>query len=197
MARAAAGDRNAFAALVQRWQGPLFSFLGRMGLHQFEAEELAQETFVRAWQNLATYQAPLGAFSTWLFTIARRLALNELDRAERRWQDRSGTEAPDVPFEGPGPAQQLQAQQDRLRLQTALRAVPAADRCVLALAYVQDLSLAEVAQLEGCSPAAAKARLHRARQHLRTALLAQDAGAADNPANHPIPTPYTPRSDPP
>lgn len=175
--RAAAGDREAFAVLVRHFQRPIFSFLGRMGLRQSEAEELAQEAFVRAWQHLHRYRFEQGAFSTWLYTIVRRLALNELDRAERRWQAPAGDAAPDPACEQPGPAQALHLQQRQGALQAALRRLPADDRSVLALAYVHELSLADVARLEGCSESAVKARLHRARARLRDALSATDTPA--------------------
>lgn len=172
LARAAAGDRAAFERLVLHYQRPLFSFLGRMGLRQFEAEELAQEAFIRVWQHLDRYQAEQGAFSTWLYTIARRLALNEIDRAGRRLQDPTGDSAPDAMCDRPGPEQSLQEQQQRAALLAALRTMPSGDRSVLALAYVHELSLADVARIEGCSEAAVKARLHRARLRLREALPA-------------------------
>ena len=175
VARAAAGEREAYAALVRQFQRPLFAFLGRMGLRQAEAEELAQETFIRAWQHLPRYDAAQGAFSTWLFTIARRLALNALDRAEhQRLQGGldfiadDGAAAPVC--DAPGPAQALQARQDGAALQAALRRLSPHDRSLLALAYVHELTLADVARIEDCTPAAAKARLHRARERLRQAL---------------------------
>lgn len=179
LARAAAGDRGAFAALVRHYQRPVFGFLGRMGLHQFEAEEVAQEAFLRAWLHLGRYQAARGAFSTWLYTIAKRLALHELDRAERRLREPGGASPPDTACERPGPAQTLHQQQLRVALQAALRQLPAADRSTLALAYVHDLSLADVAQIEGCSEAAVKARLHRARQRLRNIVPALNPTAPE------------------
>ncbi len=141
-----------------------------MGLRQFEAEELAQEAFLRAWQHLPQYRSEQGAFSTWLYTIARRLALNELGRAGRRLQVNTGDAPPDAICDRPGPALALQRQQQTAALLAALRQLPAPDRSVLALAYVHELSLADVARIEGCSEAAVKARLHRARQRLREAL---------------------------
>jgi RNA polymerase sigma-70 factor (ECF subfamily) len=167
--RAAAGERAAFEALVRRFQQPVFAFLGRMGLTQAEAEDLAQEAFVRAWQHLDRYRPEQAAFSTWLFTIARRLALNALDGAGHRLTDRSGDPPPNLACEQPGPAQTLQVRQQRDAIRAALRRLPAADRSVLALAYVQDLSLADIARVEACSESAVKARLHRARQRLRQA----------------------------
>ena len=172
VARAAAGDRLAYAALVRQFQRPLFAFLGRMGLRQAEAEELAQDTFIRAWQHLPRYDAAQSAFCTWLFTIARRLALNALDRADHQ-RLRTGFDAADddsAACDAPGPAQALQSRQQQAQLQAALRRLSPDDRSVLALAYVHELTLADVARIEGCSAAAAKARLHRARERLRAAL---------------------------
>jgi len=80
LARIAEGDREAFSEVVEAFQRPLFRFLGRMGLTQAVAAEIAQETFVRVWRNLEQYQSDRAAFSTWLFSIARNLALNELTR---------------------------------------------------------------------------------------------------------------------
>ncbi|MGB1311056.1 MAG: sigma-70 family RNA polymerase sigma factor, partial [Leucothrix sp.] len=78
------GDKTAFAALIGRYQKPLFAYLGKMTLPQAVAEEVAQETFIRAWQAKESFDPERAAISTWLFTIARRLALNELDRAAHR-----------------------------------------------------------------------------------------------------------------
>lgn len=179
VSRAAAGDRAAFEVLVRHYQRPLFSFLGRMGLRQFEAEELAQDAFIRVWQHLDRYRVEQGAFSTWLYTIARRLALNELDRAGHRLQDNTGAAPPDTVCEQHGPEQCLQRQQQRTTLLQAVRSLPMGDRSVLALAYVHELSLADVARIEGCSEAAVKARLHRARQRLREALPALNPNALE------------------
>ena len=60
----AKGNRQAFAPLVERYQRPLFSYLGRMGFSQAQAEDLAQETFTRAWQHLGQYDAHRAEFST-------------------------------------------------------------------------------------------------------------------------------------
>lgn len=182
-ARAAAGDQAAFADLVRRHQRPLFGYLGRMGLSQAEAEEIAQDTFVRAWQALPRFDVGRAAFSTWLYTIARRLALNLLDSGARRREtsrDAADLESDDgtavgIDVDAEGPPGALARRQQRAWLQAGLHALPLADRSVLALAYVHDLGLAELAAVEGLSQAAAKARLHRARQRLRDILNATGA----------------------
>ena len=76
------GDPVAFGELVTRYQHSLFGFLGRMGLEPAVCEELAQETFLRAWVNRASYDAGKAAVSTWLFTIARNLALSHLSKKQ-------------------------------------------------------------------------------------------------------------------
>jgi RNA polymerase sigma-70 factor (ECF subfamily) len=62
-----------------------------MGLSQAEAEEVAQDTFLRAWQHLDRFDASRAAFSTWIYTIARRLALDLLERAEHRYRVHDGS----------------------------------------------------------------------------------------------------------
>ncbi len=80
-----AGNENAFKFLVLRYQRPMFKFLATFQLPQPVVEEVAQESFVRAYRGLATYDDAKGAsFSSWLFTIARNLALNEREREHRQ-----------------------------------------------------------------------------------------------------------------
>ena len=74
------GDPLAFAALVRRYQGSLFAYLGRMGLSDALCEELAQETFLRVWKNREKYDPTKAALSTWIFTIGRNVALDTLSR---------------------------------------------------------------------------------------------------------------------
>ena len=163
--RIKAGDKAAFAELVGRYQKPLFGFLGRMGLNQSVAEEIAQEAFIRAWVGMARYDPAVSGFSTWLFTIARNLALTEMGRVDRRHE--SAEELPEVPCERAGPLQELVQARMKASLQAALRALQLADRSVLALAYIRDLSLSDIAAIEGCSQGAVKTRLHRAKQKLQ------------------------------
>ncbi len=78
------GNRDAFRLLIVRYQRPLFRFLGGFGLDQAAAEELAQETFLRAFRDLSGYDASKASFSSWLFTIAKHLAMNETVSSRRR-----------------------------------------------------------------------------------------------------------------
>lgn len=173
--RIADGEPQAFAQIVDHFQRPLFGFLGRMGLSQAQAEDIAQETFVRAWTQLHRYQPERAGFSTWLYTIARNLALNVLLGAPHQ-REVTHTDAPDPVSDQPGPGHLLEQAQQRERLQAALRRLPMPERSALALVYVHELALADVARIEGDSVAAIKTRLHRARQRLRQ-WLQQDTEA--------------------
>jgi RNA polymerase sigma-70 factor (ECF subfamily) len=167
--RIAAGDQQAFAELVDRYQRPLFGFLGRMGMGQAQAEDIAQETFVRAWTQLHNYQPQRAQFSTWLYTIARNLAINALQSAAQQHEVPTA-EPPELASEQAGPAQAMERAQQQAYLQAALRQLPMAERSALALVYVHELGLADVARIEGDSVAAIKTRLHRAKQKLRELL---------------------------
>lgn len=164
------GDRNAFAVIVQAHQRGLAGFLSRMGLRAAQVEELTQETFLRAWQSLERYQPAQAQFSTWLYTIARRLALNALDRQAHRREVVPVDDVLEMGCDAPGPAASLQRRRRQSRLQAALRSLPLDDRSVLALAYVQELDATAVARIEGVSVSAVRMRLLRARQRLRDAL---------------------------
>ena len=119
--RIRAGERSAFAELLHRFQRPLFGFLGRMGLAQGPAEEVAQETFLRAWRSLGDYDPQRGEFSTWLFTLARNLAINELTRASHRHEMAMGEEVPDSACDRPQPLASLLMDERRRLLHEALR----------------------------------------------------------------------------
>jgi RNA polymerase sigma-70 factor (ECF subfamily) len=167
--RLALGEQRAFAELVDLYQRPLFGFLGRLGLSQTQAEDIAQDTFLRAWTHLSDFQPERAQFATWLFTIARNLAYNVLQSAPQQ-REITGQELPDLACPQSGPAQLLERAQQQARLQNALRQLPMKERSALALVYVHELGLADVARIEGDSLPAIKTRLHRAKQRLRELL---------------------------
>jgi RNA polymerase sigma-70 factor, ECF subfamily len=167
---ALAGNHAAFGAIVKRYQQSLFSFLGRMGMPQAQAEDIAQEAFIKAWCHLPSFDAKRAQFSTWLFAIARNLALNELASAKNLqeiYADEalSEHESQDIPA-----ADVLIEKQRHVALQQALRKLPSEDRAALALAYVTELDLAAISRIEHCSLAAIKTRIHRAKLKLRDLL---------------------------
>jgi RNA polymerase sigma-70 factor, ECF subfamily len=171
----AAGDHVAFGRIVEAHQGRIFGYLGRMGLDSATAEDIAQETFLRLWRNAGQFDAKLASPATWILTIARNLALTHLARPARRVEITNDAEPPDTACDRLQPDEALHAKQQRARLHAALERLAPADRSLLAASYVEDLGLAEIARIEGCTTGAVKVRLHRARARLRE-ILEEDSG---------------------
>lgn len=174
LARISEGDREAFAEVVETFQRPLFGFLGRMGLSRAVAAEIAQETFVRAWRHLGQYEPEQAQFSTWLFSIARNIALNELTRASGKHETAREHAGANAVCQQSLPIDQVDREQSGERLRLALTRLPLIDRTALALVYVQELTIAEVAALEDTTVGALKIRLHRAKAQLRKWLEDED-----------------------
>lgn len=169
------GNKEAFRLLVLRYQRPLFRFLGLLGFAQPAAEDVAQQTFLRAFVALRDFDPARARFSTWLFTIAKRLAANEAARSHHRHEasvgdalETAGTGTAESPV-GPPRDPAVAADLSR-RLQSALAALPAQLQSTFTLSQIRELSLQEVAAVEGCAVGTVKSRIHRAREQLRAAL---------------------------
>lgn len=163
VARVLRGDDEAFAALVDRHQSRLRGFLAAM-VGASEADDLAQEAFLRAWSALARYD-PTYPFRGWLLVIAGRLAANHL--AKRRPQA-LGEHEPAAP--------PMNVADDDLteRLEAALTTLSPDDRLLYELRYRQDLPIAELARHLAITANAAKVRLHRLRGRLADMLGVPD-----------------------
>lgn len=164
------GDSGAFGQLVTHFQQPLFGYLGRMGLIQAQAEDIAQETFLRAWQKLASFDVERASFSTWLFTIAHRLALNELSRKGNSAEINAESAFDAAEDSSVSPDDQIDLQLNQASLRNAMLQLPVSDRNVLALAYTKGLDMQCLAEIEDVSVSAVKVRIHRAKQRLVTIL---------------------------
>ena len=168
-------DIEVFENRVTRWQRPLFAYLGRMGLTPAVTEEIAQEALLRCWREKARYRPERSAWSTWLFTIARNLAINELKRQRRQPQPFSEKQADGQidadHFAGQQTAtDSLQQREHSRAISTAMQRVSQEDREILALALIDEIPAREAAQVLGCNDAAYRTRLSRARKRIRTHL---------------------------
>jgi RNA polymerase sigma factor (sigma-70 family) len=161
-----ADDQDAFAVLVERYKDAVQNLAYRMLSNAAEAEDVTQETFVRAYTQLATYK-PAHKFSTWLLSIASHLAIDQLRR--RRFL---ALPLEDVPFlewivdAGTGPEQTALEGEQQDEVQSYLQRLPAKYRAVIVLRYWYDFSYEEIARTLDLTPALVKARLHRARELL-------------------------------
>ena len=166
MLRFQAGDRRAFEELFHRFTPPLLGFLARMVADRGRAEELAQEVFVRVYNARERYE-PRARFSTWIFGIAHRLALNELSRAYRgRERPLEGGAEREVADPAPGTDEHLDAVRLGERLERALARLPERQRAALALRSERGMGYEEIAETLGTSVSSVKSLLHRARERL-------------------------------
>jgi RNA polymerase sigma factor (sigma-70 family) len=168
MTRVQSGDEAALGVLMQRWELPVKSVIGRIVLNASEADELAQETFVRVWQQRAKFRVDL-AFRPWIFAIAVNLARNRLRWWRRRpevaleeWTE-SGTDASSGAIAAEG-------RERAAAVRDAIGALPVDLREALVLFEYEQLSHAEIAAVVGATPKAVETRIHRAREKLRGAL---------------------------
>jgi len=173
IARARAGDESAFAELVTAHSGRVYGALRRFGLDPEEADEVAQEVFLRAWRGLARFEQR-SQFSTWLYRIAfneaqRRLARRPPATALRRPGDEEAIAAlPDAIGAAP-PSRTLEREFGQV-LERALAQLPDDLRVAVVLRDLEGLSTEEAAAVAGVRQAAFKSRLHRGRMQLRALL---------------------------
>ena len=167
--RAAAGDAEAFRALVVRYQGPLLAVIRNLLPGEADREDVAQDAFVAAWTHLSTYDPARGAFFTWLVRIARNRALN----VRKQRVPEPVADVPDTAFAAESD-DRLTREEARLRLDAALAALPADQRASFVLAEIHGLPLAEVAEMEGVPVGTVKSRAARAREKLRAALTREE-----------------------
>lgn len=168
VARARQGDDAAFGALLAQYQRPIIQFAWRVLGNTADAEDVAQETFVRAYRHLADYDARR-PFSTWLFALARHGAIDRL-----RWRQRHPVEPlpADAPLPDPAGTAPGEVQNRELgaAIAAAVQELPEEQRTALVLAEYEGLSHADISAVMDSSEKAVESRLYRARQALRAKL---------------------------
>jgi RNA polymerase sigma-70 factor (ECF subfamily) len=166
------GERDAFDELIRRWAQPLRRHVARVAGDGHAADELVQDIWLRVLQAIARLQDP-GKFRSWLFGIAHRRLMDEL----RERYGRSIDEAvePDTLASEPASGA-LDREFAAGELERGLSRLPVAERDVLSMFYLEELSLAEVAQSLSVPVGTVKSRLFRARQLLRQQLIGEFHG---------------------
>jgi RNA polymerase sigma-70 factor (ECF subfamily) len=173
IARARAGDEAAFEQLVTEHSARVYGALRRFGLDAQEADEVAQQVFVRAWRGLPRFQER-SRFSTWLYRIAFNEAQRQLARrvspAVRQPSDDVDAIAALPAVSGSGPEDRTLGREFEQVLAQALTELPADLRAAVILRDLEGLSTEEAASAAGIRQAAFKSRLHRGRMQLRALL---------------------------
>ncbi len=167
IARAQSGDKAAYGQLVQRYRRLVVSVVYHQGLDLTEAEDVAQETFVKAWLALPRYRESLGTLRAWLC----RIAINTARDAHRR--KRPEQELDEYMTDGDNnPAEQAERKAEAMAVRRALDQLPAASRAALVLREYEGLAYAEIATALGIPIGTVMSRLSFARSRLRELLIA-------------------------
>lgn len=164
--RARRGDTDAFAALVRLVQRPVYGLCLRLLRTEAEAAEIAQETLLRAYQNLDRFDESR-PFDLWVLAIARNLCLDILRRRTKHKTEDVEDHAHSLMSSEPNVEAGAIAKQELKSLEDAVASLSVGDREVLALYYVQKRTTKEIAQVLGVAPGTIMARLFRAREKLR------------------------------
>jgi RNA polymerase sigma-70 factor, ECF subfamily len=178
MLRVKRGDMEAFTTLVEKYKQPVINLIYRTLRDLTEAEDLAQNVFVQVHKSAERYKVS-AKFSTWLFTIARNLCLNEIRRRSRHPAeslDQTFADDDSHPvhqvedrkmFSAPENLLQSELQE---KISNALAELPENQRTAILLCQQDELSYEEIAEVLGCSLSATKSLIHRGREVLKQRL---------------------------
>jgi RNA polymerase sigma factor (sigma-70 family) len=174
MELAGAGDERAFEQLVERHQRLVIGTVGRMLGTGSDAEDIAQQVFVRVWKNAKRYE-PRAKFTTWLLKITRNLVFNELRRRSRHPQvplqsDSDEEERPLKDQQAVAPDASLLEHELQQAVDAAIADLPETQRMAVILRRYEELSYEEIAEALDQSVSAVKSLLFRARTELRQSL---------------------------
>ena len=181
MLRVAAGDKEAFASLFDRYQASVGRFAYRFVGDRARAEELAQEVFLRLYRSANRYR-PSAKFKTFLFRVATNCCLNEV----RRWEyqvsrsiEEPGqpSEIEALPSDGARPDQAFEGQELEAAVAAALRQMSPRERAAFAMCRFEGMPYREIAAALSASEAAVKSLIHRATLAVARSIESMEAGA--------------------
>ena len=173
MLRIAQGDARAFRQVTDLYLNEVLGFVFRLIGHRAEAEDVAQETFLRLWQNADRYE-PQAKVSTWIYVIAHNAAVDRL----RRRRPTSSVGLDELPASG-RPSTLLTAKETALAVRSALDSLPPRQRAAISLVHYQGMSGSEAAEVLGVRLDAVESLLSRARRKLRQMLSSLGAASRD------------------
>lgn len=168
------GNQDAFAELVNTYQHAVYNLCYRMLGERTEAEDAAQETFLRAYMNLQRYD-PARSFKTWLLSIASNHCIDRLRRRRLTWLSLDGPLPSNIMLSSdePQPEEATIKDQRSQAIQTLLNELSTEYRAAVILRYWYDYSYTEIADILDTTESAIKSRLFRARQTLADKMGAQ------------------------
>ena len=171
MLRVKKGDHEAFRELIERHQRAVINVIHRAIGDAWEAEDLAQRVFIQIFRSASRYK-PTAKFTTWMFTITHNTIRNEYRRRSRHAAEsiQAMPEGIELPAHGSDPAREVSERELQEKIQSAIQALPEAQRTAVILCRFEGLAYEEIAEVLNCSVSAVKSLLHRARQTLKEEL---------------------------
>jgi RNA polymerase sigma-70 factor (ECF subfamily) len=160
---------EAFRRLFDEFGPRIRDYMRRRGADAPTAEELAQETLLTVWRKASLYSSDKGTPESWIFTIARNLRINRLQR-EIVWQELSNEQADAIPSEDAAPDDRVAERQRQARVQAVLTELPPDQRGVITLAFIEGLSQHEIARRLSLPLGTVKSRMRLAYQRVRNTL---------------------------
>ncbi len=184
VAKARLGDPDAFRALVEHHSRPLFRLAFRMTGNQQDAEDVVQESFLRAYRQLGKFDER-ASFGTWLYRIATNCSLDAMRSRKRRSEQQApegvsaGMEDPvlSLPSGDPTPERAAMSGEVRERVVEAMNELSDSERSAFVLRHFEGMRIEDISRVLGCQPGAAKHSVFRAVQKLRRALEPLVSGA--------------------
>ncbi|MCH2662746.1 sigma-70 family RNA polymerase sigma factor [bacterium] len=177
LSEVSAGKVDAYGKIVGRYHGRLYNFIYRFVGDRETAEDIVQETFLRAFRKRDEYRA-IANFSTWLFTIAGNLAKSEL-RRRKRWRmisaerDEETDTGMELPDESARPDKVAESSIADVQIQNAINSLPNNYRQVILLRDVEGMSYQEISEIVDCPVGTVKSRVNRARLKLQQKLKSE------------------------
>ena len=163
------GDRSAFSVLVERYKGQIYSVAYSMTHNHADADDLSQEAFIKAYENLRRFR--LGTnFRSWLYRIAVNLCIDHLRRAKRVTADCLDDHSEIATQYGSDPQQNMESDELMENIMVAVDSLPENQRTVVVLREMQGIGLKEIAEVMKCSESTVRWRLHYARKKLQKKL---------------------------
>jgi len=181
--RARSGDHRAFSRLVETYQTPVYNLCYRVLGNPHDAEEAAQEAFLRAYTRIGSYD-PARPFKTWLLAIAHHYCIDRLRRRRLTWLSLDDEPALDTAMwrsTAPTPEDVVMRRERDSDIQALLSDLPLKDRSALVMRYWYDLSYEEIAAATDTTVSGVKSRLHRARGSLAAKVSPALPAAAQRP----------------
>jgi RNA polymerase sigma-70 factor, ECF subfamily len=173
LAQARAGNRDAFRTLVERHSRAVFRVAFRIMGNEQDAEDVVQETFLKAYRELSRFEARSG-FGTWIHRVAANCAIDAIRRRPKRVIQDSGDEAEPLlarlASPAPGPDREAAGQQLRARIDAVLQALTPLERAAFTLRHLEQRPVEEISEALGQSPSATRHSIFRAAAKMRREL---------------------------